>query len=210
MWSQNLVILGIFEGQNLQNILSYFKSAPSNLSKYKDSCKNKNILNLWLKASYSDIFVMKFWKAILKWRLLIFRLKFRSKQNNFKVGTKMPYTGVFDIQFWKTIVKFEINSFKFVKKHCFLQNKKGQGLYQKRIIWVFLGCNFEKLLSYLKSSLSNSSKRKVLCKNINLTFGPEMPYSNIFRLKFEKPFVVFDISTLELVKIQNFVQNKKP
>ena len=151
MWIQNLVILGIFEGQNLQNVLSYFKSAPSNLSKYKDSCKNKNILNLWLKTSYSDIFVMKFWKAILKWRLLNFRLKFRSKQNNFKVGTKMPYTSVFDIQFWKTIVKFEINSFKFVKKLSmfFAKQKRSRFVPKTNYLGIF-GMQFWKAVVVFK------------------------------------------------------------
>ena len=36
-----------------------------------------------------------------------------------------------------------------------------------------------------------------------------MPYSGFFRLKFGKAIFKFEISTLELIKIQKFVQNKK-
>ena len=36
-----------------------------------------------------------------------------------------------------------------------------------------------------------------------------MSYSCVFRTKFEKTIVIFEISTLKFFKIQNFVQNKK-
>ena len=48
----------------------------------------------------------------------------------------------------------------------FVQNKKNLNLGPKMpYIWIFLGCNFKKLLSCLKSPLSNLPEYKVLCKN---------------------------------------------
>ena len=35
-----------------------------------------------------------------------------------------------------------------------------------------------------------------------------MPYLVIFRLKFENNYVIFEFSTFEFVKIQNFMLNK--
>ena len=49
----------------------------------------------------------------------------------------------------------------------------------------------------------------VCAKIKSLKFGPKKLYLGIFKLKFEKPSVVCDISTLELVKMQIFQQNKK-
>ena len=49
----------------------------------------------------------------------------------------------------------------------------------------------------------------VCAKIKSLKFGPKKLYLGIFRLKFEKPSVACDISTLELVKMQIFQQNKK-
>ena len=36
-----------------------------------------------------------------------------------------------------------------------------------------------------------------------------MPFLGFFRLKFDETFVIPEISTLELVKMHEFVQNKK-
>ena len=38
---------------------------------------------------------------------------------------------------------------------------------------------------------------------------PKMPYLDIFGLKFETNFVIFEISTLEFVQSQNFVKKTK-
>ena len=49
----------------------------------------------------------------------------------------------------------------------------------KCLIWVFLGKNFKKLLSYLKSASLNMWKTQ---KYLNL--GPKMPYLGIFGQEF--------------------------
>ena len=49
------------------------------------------------------------------------------------------------------------------------------------LIWVFLGWNFKKLLSYLKSTSSNLPICRILGKKQkSLNFGPKMLYLGIF------------------------------
>ena len=40
-------------------------------------------------------------------------------------------------------------------------------------------------------------------------FGPKRPFLSIFRLKFEKANFIFEISTLEFVKLRNFKKKQK-
>ena len=162
--------------------MSYFKSTPS---KYKTSCKKKNLLGL--KTSYLCIFRMQFWKIIptfeigsleffkmqrfiqdeklipkypicvfSRWNLKkktfvafdacileFFKMaKFRWKPKTSNLRPKMPYLGISEAEFEKPIAKFETNTQSFV------QSKKLQIWDQKCLIWVFLSCNFEKLVSY--------------------------------------------------------------
>ena len=68
----------------------------------------------------------------------------------------------------------------------------------------------KKLLSYLTSApstLSNCeiSQKKEKCLNL----GPKMSYLGIFGLKFEENIIIFEISTLEFVEIQNFAEKEK-
>ena len=53
-------------------------------------------------------------------------------------------------------------------------------------IWVFLNWYFKKQ------------------KYVNL--GPKMPYLDIFGLEISKTIVIFEITTLELVYLQNFLK----
>ena len=52
--------LGVFFDWNLKRILSYMKSAPSNLSNCKISRKKQNCPNLGPKMFYLGIFGLKF------------------------------------------------------------------------------------------------------------------------------------------------------
>ena len=61
--------------------------------------------------------------------------------------------------------------------------------------------NFIKLLSYLKSAPSNCLMAKHWGK-------AKMPYMGTFGLEFQKPIVIFEISTLKFVKLQNFTKKK--
>ena len=60
-----------------------------------------------------------------------------------------------------------------------------------------LGCNFEKLLPDLKPASSTLLK----CK-------PKMPYLDILKLKFEKSIVIFEMSILQFLKIQIYMENE--
>ena len=80
----------------------------------------------------------------------------------------MPYLRISKMEFEKTFVTFEISTFELVKMQKFVQKKPFHIWDQKCLKWVFLVCNFEKLLSYLKSGNSSLSKCKVSGKTIKL------------------------------------------
>ena len=63
-----------------------------------------------------------------------------------------------------------------------------------------LGSNFEKPLSYLKSTPLNLPYWTVWCKRQkSLNLGPKMSYLGIFGLEVENNNVIFEISSLEFV-----------
>ena len=59
-YSKMLAVFLVFLDWNLKTILSYLKSAPSNLSNCKTLRKNKKCLNLGPKEPYLDIFGLEF------------------------------------------------------------------------------------------------------------------------------------------------------
>ena len=77
----------------------------------------------------------------------------------------MPYLSTFGQKFKKTIVIFEISTFEFAFLENFAKKTKMPTFGPKCLIWVFLGSNFKKLLSYLKSLLLNLPNCKTLQKN---------------------------------------------
>ena len=79
----------------------------------------------------------------------------------------MPYIGIFKVEFEKTIFTSKISTLEFVIKQSFKQHKETSNLAQSCSIWELASCNFEKLLSHLKSAFLLSSKCKVLYKNKN-------------------------------------------
>ena len=60
----------------------------------------------------------------------------------------------------------------------------------------------------MKSAPSNLSNCKTLRKKC-LNLGPKMSYLGILGLEFWKTIVIFEISTFEFVKLQNFVKKQK-
>ena len=75
---------------------------------------------------------------------------------------------------------------------------------------VFFDWNLKTILSYMKSAPSNLSNCKISRKKQNcLNLGPKMFYLGIFGLKFQKTSVIFEISTLEFVKLRNLVKKWK-
>ena len=111
----------------------------------------------------------------------------RKKQKCQDLGPKMPYLGIFD---------------------------------QKYYIWVFLGHNFKRTIvifqiSTLKFEYLQNFTKKQKCQNL----GPKMPYLDIFDQKryiwvflnhnFKRAIVIFKISTLKFVYLQNFTTKQK-
>ena len=103
-------------------------------------------------------------------------------------------------------------------------------------VYKLSGCGFEASCGYLKnfefttdipylrtfrqgcqktiviieiSTRSDLSKCKVSSLRKTIKFGPKLPYLGIFGLEFEKAIFMFEITTLEFVKFQSFIQNKK-
>ena len=69
---------------------------------------------------------------------------------------------------------------------------------------------YKQYLPYLKLAPSNLSIRKILEKKQNwLSLGPNVPYLGIFGLEFYKTFVIFEISTLKFVYLENFAKKQK-
>ena len=70
----------------------------------------------------------------------------------------------------------------------------------------FLGNNFKKLLSCLKSAPSNLSTCKILLKKKKkcLKLGPKCLIQVFLGQNFKKAFVIFEVNTLKFVQNQNF------
>ena len=74
---------------------------------------------------------------------------------------------------------------------------------------VFLGGSLKKLCSYLESMSSKFSKCKFLRKNKNsLNLRLKCLIWVFLGENVKKTFVIFEITTLEFVKYQSFIQNK--
>ena len=86
---------------------------------------------------------------------------FFQNKENFTFETKNALFGNFKREFEKTIVVVDASNLEFVKKQSSAQNKKCSSLGLKSLDLGF-GCNFEKLVSYLKSAPSNLWKIKFL------------------------------------------------
>ena len=67
------------------------------------------------------------------------------------------------------------------------KNKKSQ-IWTKNVFFECFRLKFEKLVSYLKSTLSNLSKRQTSSKTTTITatteMGPKLPYFGIFGVEF--------------------------
>ena len=114
----------------------------------------------------------------------------------------MPYKRIFRAEFEKTVFIFKINTLESVIKQSFVQNKETSNLGQNYFIWISAVCNFEKLLSLLKSALCQCTK--FFTKITILKFSIKNALFWYFGVKFWKTVVIIDISTLKLVKTQKW------
>ena len=110
----------------------------------------------------------------------------------------MPNSRIFGLEFENIILMFQIIEFVLL-----------QSLVQKFIclILVFLGWNLRKLFSHLKSAPSNLSDCKFHEENKNVwIWNQKCVIRVIFCWNLKKDIVVFEISNLEFVKLQNIVK----
>ena len=105
---------GIFDS-NFEKLLSYLKSAPSNLSYCKVWCKKK-LLKFGTKNVEFRYFRAGVWKYYYNnWnqcsRIFLIE-KFGAKIKSLNLGPKMLYLGVFELDFENDVAIFEINELK--------------------------------------------------------------------------------------------------
>ena len=81
------VLFECFWARILKMLLSYLKSAPSNLSIWKISRKKKSCLNLGPKIPYLGVFRLVFSKSIVIFEISSFEF---DQLQNFARKTKMP------------------------------------------------------------------------------------------------------------------------
>ena len=125
----------IFLRYNFAKLLSYLKSAPSIYEKWKVSCKTRKF-QIWNQFLYQNANFRA--KKFLNLRLITIIMT----DNYYHIWNQHPWT--------------------FQNEKNFVQKKKSQIWNQNTLIGYFLGCKFEKLSLYLKSALSNFSKKFVL------------------------------------------------
>ena len=101
-------------------------------------------------------------------------------------------------------------SFFFLLEGAHVTTPPGQflNLGPKMLYFGIFWLEFQKLLSYLKSTPSNLSNCKFREKTPQkcLNLGPKMCNTEFFGLEFEKNIVIFEITTLEFVYWQNIVK----
>ena len=186
-----------------------FEINTSNFPKCKFLCKNRNS-QVWNQRCLILVF--------LDWNL---------KKTIAKIWNQHPQTCQHakicrknNLQIWNqkglawVSFNFLINFFINFESHCYISNHHTRNCQntkfrptifffwtrdQRCLIWVFLGCNFEKLLSHLKSEPSTLSKSKMCANKKASNFGPNMTYLDqeylIFGMLFWKTIVMFEIST---------------
>ena len=111
----------------LKKLLSYMKSAPSNLSICKISRKNKNVY-FWDKKCLIRVYLG--WNFI---KLLSYLKSAPSKEKCLHLGQKVLYSGIFRMVFYKTIVIFEVSTLKFVYLQNFDKRQKCPSLGPKML-----------------------------------------------------------------------------
>ena len=123
---------------------------------------------------------------------------------------KRPYLAIFELELEKTIVMLDFSTFNLWKCNISCKKKIKIKCRTKIDLLGFLGSNFEKPLSYLKSVPSNLPYCKVWSKKYkSWNLGPKIPDLNIFGEEFESIIFIYEISGLELALLQSLVQKVK-
>ena len=114
------------------------KSAPSNLSKCKASCKTKKF-EFGTKNDLLWYFQARFEKYIIIYEIKTFEFvkvqSFMKKNKKINLGPKMLYLGIFTLELKETIVIFEISTFEFFKMQSFMLSKKYK--FRTKIMCIF-------------------------------------------------------------------------
>ena len=119
----------------------------------------------------------------------------------------MPYYAIYilKIGFWKTIA----STLKFIKTKFHAKTKKTLN-FGKNAFWLHTRLNFEELLSHLTFSNFKYVIKQYFTQNKQFSnLEPKMSYLCNFRLKVWKVIAIIEISTLEFIKMQSFLQKWK-
>ena len=181
----------MFLGKIFWKVLVIFKTNTLKFVYLQNFVKKTKIPKFGTKIAWFGYFWVGIWKEYCHiWNhhpqfCLITKFFEKTKIPNFGTRNalfgyfwpKMPYLGVFGQEFWKYFCHIWNKHppicliVKFCEKQEYLilgSKMPYLGIFdQKCLIWVSLGKNFKKLLSYLKSAPSNLSNCKILRKNKN-------------------------------------------
>ena len=114
---------------------------------------------------------MSYWKSARNFQ----NTKFRAEIKRIKFGTKNVLIWYFLTEIWIKLLPCSKSTHLNLGK-CLCKKKTFQICDQKRFIWVFLCCDFEKTI-VLYGIKQNKTFQ---------TLVPKLPYFGIFRMKFEK------------------------
>ena len=97
-------------------------------------------------------------------------------------------------------------SFNWSKRKVLCKTKKNQVCDQNLLLWIVLGCNFDKVIVIWFQHSRNCQNVKLYAKK-PLNLLPKMLCVSLFWAGISKSIVIFKIITLELVTLEKFVQN---
>ena len=109
-------------------------------------------LKLRSKMPYLGVFKLGFEETVVIFHartLEFFKMQSFLQSRILKFGTSIALFGYFYPRIWKN----QCHIWNKLQRYCETAKKNFRG--QKCLLWVYLGCNFAKLLQYLKLVLSN-------------------------------------------------------
>ena len=143
---------------------------------YKNSqiakiCQKIKMPKFRTKMPYLGLFEREFSQTIVIFEINTLKFvnlqNFPKKNKSLKFGTKNGLFWYFWARILKNLCHIWNSTVKFVKLQNFLKKQKCLSFRKKRLICVFFGRNFKKLLSNFKSAPSILSNCKVLRENTN-------------------------------------------
>ena len=192
-------LIWVFSGNHLTLILSYLKSASSNLSNYKILFKEYIFLNVGIKMPYLSIFrVFKNYCHI--WNQHPKTFKFLKM---LKFGTKMPYLGIFLTGISKDYRHFWNQHPRICLNGKFLEITKTSNLGPNALFgyfWVGIGKQY--------CHIWNKHPKFFQLQNFVTNSASKMSDLCIFGREFENISVIFRTDSSNLPRCKVWCKNK--